>query len=210
MTIILKILEAILPAFVGQLASKWFGKKVKKNVIADLKSHDIFNTLVRVRNEVATLKFYTHGEFDKVKTRMCYDFAKHKSLKCGIRIGDLVAIRDIDTMGRDELKKLILDEQNNMHRDYIRAIKIEWDLKGVDPKDVEYVIHLFEKFRYDVIASFENRINSIFGSSYNKDNFALILAVLEMWAMGIDLLPRDMQTTFESLNGKFKDIKYLS
>lgn len=210
MTIILKILEAILPAFVGQLASRWFGKKVKKNVIADLKSHDIFNTLVRVRNEVATLKFYTHGEFDKVKTRMCYDFAKHKSLKCNSRISDLVNTRDIDTMGRDELKKLILDEQNNMHRDYIRAIKIEWDLKGVDPKDVEYVIHLFEKFRYDVIASFENRINSIFGSTYNKDNFALILAVLEMWAMGIDLLPRDMQTTFESLNGKFKDIKYLS
>jgi len=28
--------------------------------------------------------------------------------------------------------------------------------------------------------------------------------------MGIDLLPRDMSTTFESLNGKFKDIKYLS
>lgn len=210
MTIILKILEAILPAFVGQLANKLFGKKVKKNVIADLKSHDIFNTLTRVRNEVATLKFYTHGEFDKVKTRMCYDFAKHKSLKCNVRISDLVNTRDIDNMGRDELKKLILDEQNNMHRDYIRAIKIEWDLKGVDPKDVEYVIHLFEKFRYDVIASFENRINSIFGSTYNKDNFALMLAVLEMWAMGIDLLPRDMQTTFESLNGKFKDIKYLS
>ena len=47
-------------------------------------------------------------------------------------------------------------------------------------------------------------------STYNKDNFALMLAVLEMWAMGIDLLPRDMSTTFESLNGKFKDIKYLS
>lgn len=210
MTIILKILEAILPAFVGQLATKLWGKKVKKNVIENLKSHDIFNTMVRVRNEVATLKFYTHGEFDKVKTRMCYDFAKHKTLKCATRMNDLIMTRNIDEMGRDELKKLILDEQNNMHKDYIRAIKIDWDLKGVDPKDVEYVIHLFEKFRYDVIASFENRINSIFGSSYNKDNFALMLAVLEMWAMGIDLLPRDMQTTFESLNGKFKDIKYLS
>jgi len=210
MTIILKILEAILPAFVGQLATKFFGKKVKKSVISNLKSHDIFNTMVRVRNEVANLKFYTHGEYDKVKTRMCYDFTKHKTLKCTIRMNDLIMTRDIDEMGRDELKKLILDEQNNMHKDYIRAIKIDWDLKGVDPKDVEYVIHLFEKFRYDVIASFENRINSIFGSSYNKDNFALMLAVLEMWAMGIDLLPRDMQTTFESLNGKFKDIKYLS
>jgi len=26
--------------------------------------------------------------------------------------------------------------------------------------------------------------------------------------MGIDLLPRDMQITFEGLNGKFKNIKY--
>ena len=113
-------------------------------------------------------------------------------------------------MDRDKLKKFILLEQGDMHREYIKAIRIEWDLKGVSPQDVDYVIHLFEKFRYDVIVSFEHRINSIFGSTYNKDNFALMLAVLEMWAMGIDLLPRDMSTTFESLNGKFKDIKYLS
>ena len=118
--------------------------------------------------------------------------------------------RTIDDMDRDELKKLILDEQNNMHREYIKAIRIEWDLKGVEVGDVDYVIHLFEKFRYDVIVSFEHRINSIFGSTYNENNFELMLAVLEMWAMGIDLLPKDMQTTFESLNGKFKDIKYIT
>jgi hypothetical protein len=29
-----------------------------------------------------------------------------------------------------------------------------------------------------------------------------------MWAFGIDMLPRDMQTTFETLNGRFKKIKY--
>ena len=204
--ILLKVLEVIIPQFIKTI----FNKKEKKRLIIELENHDIFATLDRVRTEVANLKFYTHGEYDKVKTRMCYDFAKHKTLKCTTRIMQLVSIRDIDAMGRDELKKLILEEQNNMHRDYIKAIKIDWDLKGVEPQDVQYVIHLFEKFRYDVIASFENRINSIFGSSYNKDNFALMLAVLEMWAMGIDLLPRDMQTTFESLNGKFKDIKYLS
>ena len=150
MTIILKILEAILPAFVGQLANRWFGKKVKKNVIEDLKNHDVFSTMLRVRNEVATLKFYTHGEFDRVKTRMCYDFTKHKTLKCSVRMNDLIMTRGIDEMGRDELKKIILEEQNNMHRDYIKAIRIEWDLKGVEPKDVDYAIHLFEKFRYDV------------------------------------------------------------
>jgi len=203
---LLKILEIILPQFIKSI----FSKKEKKRLIIGLENHDVFSTLDRVRNEVANLKFYTHGEYDKVKTRMCYDFTKHKSIKCSARMLEIVRTKDIDTMDRDKLKKFILLEQGDMHREYIKAIRIEWDLKGVSPQDVDYVIHLFEKFRYDVIVSFEHRINSIFGSSYNKDNFALMLAVLEMWAMGIDLLPRDMSTTFESLNGKFKDIKYLS
>jgi hypothetical protein len=203
---LLKILEIILPQFIKSI----FSKKEKKRLIIGLENHDVFSTLDRVRNEVANLKFYTHGEYDKVKTRMCYDFTKHKSIKCSARMLEIVRTKDIDTMDRDKLKKFILLEQGDMHREYIKAIRIEWDLKGVSPQDVDYVIHLFEKFRYDVIVSFEHRINSIFGSTYNKDNFALMLAVLEMWAMGIDLLPRDMSTTFESLNGKFKDIKYLS
>ena len=203
---LLKILEIILPQFIKSI----FNRKEKKRLIIDLENHDVFSTLDRVRNEVANLKFYTHGEYDKVKTRMCYDFTKHKSIKCSARMLEIVRTKDIDTMDRDKLKKLILLEQGDMHREYIKAIRIEWDLKGVSPQDVDYVIHLFEKFRYDVVVSFEHRINSIFGSTYNKDNFALMLAVLEMWAMGIDLLPRDMSTTFESLNGKFKDIKYLS
>lgn len=203
---LLKILEIILPQFIKSI----FSKKEKKRLIIGLENHDVFSTLDRVRNEVANLKFYTHGEYDKVKTRMCYDFTKHKSIKCSARMLEIVRTKDIDTMDRDKLKKFILLEQGDMHREYIKAIRIEWDLKGVSPQDVDYVIHLFEKFRYDVVVSFEHRINSIFGSTYNKDNFALMLAVLEMWAMGIDLLPRDMSTTFESLNGKFKDIKYLS
>ena len=203
---LLKILEIIIPPFVKTI----FKKKEKKRLIIELENHDIFSTLVRVRNEVANLKFYTHGEYDKVKTRMCYDFTKHKSIKCSSRMLDIIRTKGIDSMDRDKLKKLILLEQGDMHREYIKSIRIEWDLKGVSPQDVDYVIHLFEKFRYDVIVSFEHRINSIFGSTYNKDNFSLMLAVFEMWAMGIDLLPRDMSTTFESLNGKFKDIKYLA
>jgi len=205
--ILLKIIEFILPPFIKALPNLMKRNK-KDRKVAELKNHDIFNTMIRVRNEVANMKFFTHGEYDKVKTRMCYDFTKNKTIKCAARIEEMLDTNGIDSISRDELKRIILGEQEQMHIDYIRAVRIEWDLKGIDPRDVDYVIHLFEKFRYDVIVSFEHRINSIFGSSYNKDNFALMLAVLEMWAMGIDLLPRDMLTTFESLNGKFKDIKY--
>ena len=69
-------------------------------------------------------------------------------------------------------------------------------------------MHLFEKFRYDVVNSFDHRIAAAFGSGFNRTNFDIMLSVFEMWAMGIDLLPKDMKTTFESLNGTFKSINY--
>ena len=154
------------------------------------------------------MKFYTDKKFDRVKTLMCFDFTNHKVIQCSKRMEDIVNIPKIDTMGRNALKKLIFDEQNLMHQGYIEAIKVEWRSRGIEEDDINYVIHLFEKFRYDVVASFENRINAIFSNDSYSTNFELMLAIFEMWAMGIDLLPRDMSTTFESLNGKFKNLKY--
>ncbi len=183
-------------------------KEPRKKKIISLKNHDVFPTMNRVRNEVANMKFYTDKRFDRVKTRMCYDFTNHKVIECTKRMDDLIEIPRIDVMSRNSLKKLIFDEQNLMHHDYIEAIKKEWELRGVEEDDIEYVIHLFEKFRYDVVASFENRINAIFSNDNYETNFELMLAIFEMWSMGIDLLPRDMSTTFEALNGKFKNLTY--
>ena len=204
---ILYILKMIAPPIINK-AINYFGRKKEKRDIIELENHDVFHTLERTRQSIKTMKFYTHGEYDRVKTAMCYDFAKHKTIKCGDRMDRILRVRNIDKMDRDALKRLVLDEQVKMHTDYIKAIRVEWGFKGIDKEDIDYVVHLFEKFRYDVVVSFEARINSIFGSTYNDTNFELMLAVFEMWAMGVDLLPRDMLTTFESLNGKFKDIKY--
>ncbi len=205
--LIVSVIEAIIPTFVKNLFLNFNKEKPRK--IAELKNHDIFNALSRVKNEAATIQFHTHGEFDAAKTRMCYDFVKHKTYHCGSRMKDLIAIKNIDTMNRDALKSIIFEEQRQMHVDYIKAIRKEWESKNLKDKEINYVVHLFEKFRSDVIMSFEYRINSIFGSSYNKNNFTIMLAIFEMWAMGIDLLPRDIKTTFHSINGTFKDIKYI-
>jgi len=182
------------------------GKKEEKH-INNLKDHDIFTTCSRVKTEVHLMKFYTDGEYDATKTRMCGDFARHKVEVCSKRIEGFIS-NDLFKLSTDALKKLIFALQTAMHEEYVAKIKADWLSKGIPKEDVDYVIMLFEKFRYDVIMSFENRINSIFGSTYHKDNFDRVLAVLEMWSMGIDLLPKDMLTTFETLNGKFKKIKY--
>lgn len=176
--------------------------------IKDLKHHDVFNTLGRAVYEVKIQKYYTHKEYDAVKTRMCYDFTKNKSTSCGKLMKQFVERKDVDYMRVDSLKNLIINLQNDMHKDYIKTTTDLWLSKGIDEKDVRHVVHLFEKFRYDVVSSFSHRIEAIFGSSFHINNYERVLAVFDMWAMGIDLLPKDMQTTFENLNGKFKDIKY--
>lgn len=181
-------------------------KKKDKN-IKDLIDHDIFSTLLRVRMEVKNMKFYTHGQYDNVKTKMCYDFTVFKTQVCNDRFVALLD-QDLESMNIDKLKGVMLYEMNQMHVEYVEKITSHWTQKGIDTDDVKYVVELFEKFRFDVIQSFVNRIDAIFSASYHDTNFKRVLACYDMFAMGVDLLPKDMQTTFESMNGRFSNLSY--
>ena len=186
-----------------------FSKGARNNIkISALIDHDIFSTFSRVVGEVSNIRFYTRNEYDKTKSRMCHDFARQKAISCQFLMKDIINTKGISEMSTDTLKKLILERQTQMHIHYVKEIRTLWLSRGISPDNVDHVIALFEGFRFDVVQSFEHRISAIFGSSFHPNNFERILAVFDMWAMGIDLLPKDMKTTFETLNGKFKDIDY--
>ena len=178
-----------------------------KLTIKSLEHHDVFNTCSRVEKEVSFMKFYTHGEYDISKSKMCKDFTKHKIKICSESFNNILK-DDIEKMKPDEFKMYIIEAQTQMHIKYIGDIVDEWREKGISEDDIKYVIELFEKFRYDVVKAFEYRINSIFSTTSHKNNTRRLLAIFEMWAFGIDMLPRDMQVTFETLNGRFKEINY--
>ena len=199
-------LSGIVIAFINAKKNK--KKNAKDCVVSDLKDHDIFNTLKRTQYEVRSMKFYTDKKFDRVKTAMCYDFTKYKVKHCGLLMLEVAETTGIDSMNKDKLKTFIIENQMQMHTNYIKEVRKHWASKDINDNDIDYVLRLFDSFRYDVIKSFDHRITSIFGASYYESNFSILLAVFDMWAMGIDLLPRDMQTTFESLNGKFKNLNY--
>ena len=181
--------------------------KIPKEDIKSLVNHDIFNTLQRVKQEVSFMKFYTNGIYDANKTRMCSDFTNFKCNVCSDYFYEFLQ-KELKNLSFDSLKQLVLKEMWAMHSEYVKQTRAYWLNKGIKHDDVDYVIELFEKFRYDVVVSFQHRIDSIFASTHHKSNFDKILACYEMFAMGIDLLPKDMLTTFEALNGKFKNIKY--
>jgi len=172
-----------------------------------LEHHDLFSTCIRVENEIKIKKFYTHGEYDITKSKMCKDFTKYKIEVCSKGFKDILN-EDIEGMNPDAFKQYIIALQTEMHSTYIDKIKADWANRGISNDDIDYVIDLFETFRYDVIQGFENRINSIFSSTTYHNNTRRLLAIFEMWAFGIDILPRDMETTFETLNGRFKSINY--
>jgi len=193
-----------------QSIPKWVNKflSVKnKLTIKSLEHHDVFNTCARVEKKVSFMKFYTHGEYDVSKSKMCKDFVKHKIRVCSDSFNDILK-QDIESMKSDEFKMYIIEAQSQMHVEYIEAIEKDWRNKNISEEDIKYIIELFEKFRYDVVKAFEYRINSIFSTTSHKNNTRRLLAIFEMWAFGIDMLPRDMRTTFENLNGRFKEINY--
>jgi len=173
--------------------------------ISKLQHHNIFVTLPRVEKEIAMMKFYTHGEYDKNKTRLCASFSRNKVRVCSYRIKKFLE-QDLASLDHDELKNYIIWFQSDIHNEYIRDIRTEWMSMGIKPEDVDEIVLLFEKFRFGVLQSFEKRINSIFADSYHSTNFDKVLAVLETWSMGIDLLSKDMSETFEAVNGKFTNL----
>ena len=201
------IIFGILVYYFHKDISKLIGKKEVKEDIKDLKSHNLFSTLARVKNEAMFLKFYSHGKYDITKSKMCSDFVKFKCDVCSLRFSEFLD-NEIDKLSSDELKNIVLSDMWAMHNEYINQIKIHWLSKGLKSEDIDYAIELFERFRHDVVLSFQHRIDAIFSCEHYNNNFKKILATYEMYAMGIDLLPKDLLTTFETINGKFANIKY--
>lgn len=174
----------------------------------DLKDHYIFSTLPMALAEVKSRNYYTHGKFDHVKTKMCYDFTKHKVEVCTKLMLSFIERDDVDSMKKDALKNTILELQNHIHITYVQNITNDWLGRGIPKNNVLYVVDLFERFRAPVIGRFNYQIEQIFGTELNQTNFERIKDVYDMWSGGIKDLPKDMRETFEAMNGKFRDIDY--
>jgi hypothetical protein len=210
MIFILVVLVVILYYF-HKPVSAWLTSLIKREEkvqdIKSLKSHDIFSTLQRVKQESMFIKFYSHGKYDQNKSRMSSDFVRFKCDVCYEKFHGFLD-NDFNDVRSDKLKQMILSTMWEMHGEYVRQIKSHWIEQGVEKKDVDYVIELFEKFRHDVVMSFQYRIEAIFACEHYDNNFKKILASYNIFAFGIDLLPKDLITTFENINGKFANINY--
>ena len=189
--------------FIGR-GFRLFKKKPKLNTLIE---HDLFATVNRVRNAIKYIEFTTDGEIDKVKSKMFIDFMSFKldSIEKQFK-KHLINISDDDSI--DAIKNDLFELITNVISEYINKTERHFLKKGVTPEDTTYVIMLFEKWREETVSSASHRINSIFASTYYPTKFEKVLGSLEVFSMAVDLIPKDGVSSFNEMNGKFKDLKY--
>lgn len=192
-------------------AIKWFGKRNNEKtefVLDDLKNHDIFNVIEDVR---LTVKHH-HFDGDTIKTKVFHDFISImlNEIRNGMKeIISSTAVLDQNTeVARDELKLHVMKSLNMIVDRYCGEGKKHILNKGVPYDDAEYIVALFEEWRAETRLGINNRISSVFASSFYPNNFARLLAVFEIISVSVSLIPKDGIRSFEDMNGKFKTIRY--
>jgi len=195
------------PVVIDEKSKKIF-LHVDELTFDDLKDHDIFNVINEVR---ARLKFHEFQD-DVVKTKVFHDFIKIMLDEIDDQLHTLieeVKKEDAKPNGkRDGLKKVIMDRLNNIVTDYCQKTHAKFVSKGLSFQEAEYVVALFEEWRSETRIHIDGRINSIFASSFHQTNFARVLAVFELISVSISLISKDGLRSFETMNGRLKNLKY--
>jgi len=182
-------------------------KKKKKKQLKSLINNDIFNTIDRVRSITKHTTFENHGKIDNNKSLMFQDFMTFKLDAVENQFRSFLENIQED-INVDALKSDIFNLANNIVEEYISNTKEHFYGKGIGHEDCEYIVDLFEKWRFETIDSVAYRVNSIFASTSHTGKFEKLLGSLEAFSIAIHLIPKDGIASFEEMNGRFKDLNY--
>jgi hypothetical protein len=188
--------------------NKLFGRKKRMKKIELLKDHDLFNVIERVKGQVRLKKFYTSGKFDKVKSKMFYDFLAIYLNRTRDMYKDFLLNPALSEMGSDSLKAEVFTLMNESRKASSEEVIKKFLDKNLNPDDVDYVVMLFEQWRNETYEAVNTRISGIFSSDFHSTNFERLLACFEILSMSIGLITKDGFESFEKLNGRFQHLNY--
>ena len=177
------------------------------NDIKDLKNHDVFNAIEQTRYDIKRTFFKTSGEIDRNKTRIFCDFMNFK-LDAISKNFDLFLSKVDNKTPKDQVKKMLLDMLSDTVDEYTQKTRKHFLDKKLSVDDCDYIINLFEEWRFDTIKSLVSRVNNIFASDFHSNNFERLLASFEVSSMAIELITKDGVCSFNEMNGRFKRIVY--
>ena len=92
----------------------------------------------------------------------------------------------------------------NVVQDYNKKCKVEIMSWGISERDADYIIQEYEDYRMEMVAGFLDSLESVLTNSDYANNFDKVNTTLELCSLAIYVIPRDVRSVFESVNGRFK------
>ena len=181
----------------------------RKKKIENLSHHDFFNTVSFVKNEIMRIQFITHGENDLVKTKLLQHLISLKTKEITERFSEFLKLEDLNNCESQDLKSLVKKTlieivtayTTQAHKDYIRL--------GISNEDAQFTIDSYENYRKEIVSGFMERVDSISTNNDYYSNYDKMSAILEVVAISLYIIPKDVKNAFDLINGRFKKYKDL-
>ena len=178
----------------------------KKSKIANLKNHDVFITLQQVKKKIDKIEFTTHGEIDKNKTSLLRQLIDIKIKTTNEYLNEFLTRKNVANYSGQELKFEIDSLLRRLVREYNQEAIHAFVKRNILKADAEYLVEAFEEFRADIMEGYIERIESISTNDDYNSNYDRISAILEVFALGLYVIPKDAVNACNKMNGRF--LKY--
>lgn len=175
-------------------------KKVKK-----LEYHRFFNVCDDMEGKIKNMKFYTDGKIDTAKTKIMHKLIELKVCSMKNKFKELLNTNGIDDWDVYQLNYEVKKTLSEVVKDYNSKCELELIKWGVSEKDAKYIIQEYEDYRMTIVEGFIDSIDSIISNPDYINNFDKVNTTLELCALATSVIPRDVRSVFEAVNGRFKN-----
>lgn len=208
--VVVLIFATLVFYFFKESISTWFKKEIKQSQkIKKLEHHRFFNVCDSVEARIKNMSFTTDGDIDIPKTKMMHELITLKNEAMQKHINGLVHSRGIDEWGVYELQFEFKKCLGELVKDYNEKALKSFVRKGVSNSDADYLIQNYEDYRSIMVEAFTDSIDSVLMNSDYHSNFDKVNTLLEICCVAIAVIPRDVRSSFEAVNGRYIKYKHL-
>jgi len=170
-----------------------------------LKNHDLFTTINKIlADDIHKITF----ENDEAKTQIFKDFIKIKLTEIGEQIIQIINDKKTLTCSKSDYANIMRSLVTKTTIECNRKALETFRKKGLSNDQCYHTLKMFDKWHDDTLKAVYNRINMVLSGTYHKTNYHKTIAVMEIFAMAVELATTDGIRSFEEMNGYFRNIKY--
>ena len=208
--VVVLIFASLVFYFFKDSIATWFKKEIKQSQkIAKLKHHRFFNVCDSVEARITNMSFITDGDIDIPKTKMMHELITLKNEAMQKHIANLVNTRGIDDWGVYELQFEFKKALGELVKEYNEKALKSFVKKGISHSDADFLIQNYEDYRSMMVEAFIDSIDSVLMNSDYHTNFDKVNTLLEICCVAIAVIPRDVRSSFEAVNGRYIKYKHL-